>query len=77
MNVTLKIRDDVLREARHRAVDQNLSLSAWTTQLILKELGVSKVPAGGSLLERLGDERLADQEIDLPSGRESLPDIEW
>jgi len=38
MNVTLKLPDDLVREARHRAVDQSMSLSAWMASLVCREL---------------------------------------
>ena len=38
MNVTLKLPDDLVREARHRAVNQSKSLSAWMAALVRREL---------------------------------------
>lgn len=38
MNVTLKLPDDLVREARHRAVNQSKSLSAWLADLVSREL---------------------------------------
>lgn len=38
MNVTLKLPDDLVREARHRAVDESKSLSAWMAGLVRREL---------------------------------------
>lgn len=38
MNVTLKLSDSLLKEARHRAVDDNKSLSAWMAALLEREL---------------------------------------
>lgn len=38
MNVTLKLPDDLVREARHRAVNQSQSLSAWMASLVQREL---------------------------------------
>ena len=38
MNVTLKLSDDLCREARHCAVDNSKSLSAWVADLIEREL---------------------------------------
>jgi hypothetical protein len=55
MNVTLKIDDELCRQARHRAVDSNLSLSAWMAKLLEQELskssGSGKEP---SLVEAIG-----------------------
>ncbi len=38
MNVTLKLSDDLCRRARHSAVDNSKSLSAWVADLIEREL---------------------------------------
>lgn len=38
MNVTLKLPDELVREARHRAVNQSQSLSAWMASLVRREL---------------------------------------
>jgi len=40
MNVTLKLPDALCREARHRAVDEQKSLSGWLTALVERELAV-------------------------------------
>jgi len=77
MNVTLKIDDNVLRQARHRAIDQDLSLSAWTAKLIERELGLSVHSTPSSLLDRLGDARLADRNFPLPSRSEPIQDVTW
>ncbi len=41
MNVTLKIPDALCRKARHRAVDESKSLSAWVASLLERELNRS------------------------------------
>ena len=38
MNVTLKLPDELCKEARHRAVDESKSLSAWVADLLCREL---------------------------------------
>jgi post-segregation antitoxin (ccd killing protein) len=38
MNVTLKLPDELVREARHLAVNQSKSLSAWMASLVRREL---------------------------------------
>lgn len=38
MNVTLKLPDELCRKARHSAVDNSKSLSAWVASLIEREL---------------------------------------
>ena len=37
-NVTLKLDDAVLRQAKHLAVEQNTSLSQWLTDLIVQRV---------------------------------------
>ena len=67
MNVTLKLPDDLCREARHRAVDESKSLSAWIASLVAREV---KRPAKAvPLLNALGDESLAEGEFELPDRR--------
>jgi hypothetical protein len=41
MNVTIKLPDDLVREARHRAVNQSQSLSAWMAGLVHRELSAT------------------------------------
>ena len=38
MNVTLKLPDELCKAARHRAVDESKSLSAWMADLVRREL---------------------------------------
>lgn len=38
MNVTVKLPDELCRQARHRAVDEAKSLSAWLASLVEREL---------------------------------------
>jgi hypothetical protein len=65
VNVTLNLPDDLCREARHRAVDEDKSLSAWLADLVAREL--QKAPKKSeSLLEMLGDPATADRDFPLP-----------
>lgn len=61
MNVTIKIDDALCKEARHRAVDDGLSLSGWIAGVVRKELAGEKEKVGVGLLESLamkeGEER--------------------
>lgn len=41
MNVTLKLPDDLIKEARHLALDERKSLSALVADLLAKRLGKS------------------------------------
>lgn len=43
MNVTLKLPDEVVREARIRAVHDSKSLSAWMADLVRRELASEPV----------------------------------
>lgn len=68
MNVTLKLPDELVREARHCAVDESKSLSAWIADLVASRLR-PKATATPDLLQALGDETLADDEFPLPDRR--------
>lgn len=46
MNVTMKLPDDMVREARIRAVQNSKSLSAWMADLVRRELAAE--PVGGA-----------------------------
>ncbi len=41
MNVTLKLPDELCKAARHLAVDESKSLSAWVTELMAREIAKS------------------------------------
>ena len=69
MNVTLKLPDELCRKARHRAVDESKSPSAWVADLVARGVGTAASPAPATLLSSLGDESLAEGELDLPSRR--------
>ncbi len=65
MNITIKISDQVSRAARHRAMDEGLSLSKWISDLIMRE--ISRLPEKQeTLLEALGNEELANFEVEFP-----------
>jgi len=38
MNVTVKLPDELCRQARHRAVDESKSLSSWLAGVVEREL---------------------------------------
>ena len=44
MNVTLKLPDELCKAAKHRAVDESLSLSKWIAQLVERELAAEPRP---------------------------------
>lgn len=66
MNVTLKLPDDLCVLARHRAVDESRSLSGWVADLVAKTLREDTGKPPVTLLKALGDESLADIDLELP-----------
>lgn len=78
MNVTLKLPDEIVREARHLALDENTSLSGLVAELLdarLKERAVRQesVP---SLIEALmlpeAPDWFYEKDFPLPDRREDL-----
>ncbi len=67
MNVTLTIPDDLCREARNRAVGESKSLSSWIADLVAREVGSNSKPVSSTLLDDLGDESLAEGDLELPN----------
>lgn len=65
MNVTVKLPDDLCREARHRAVARSQSLSQWIADVLRQEIARAH-PERKTLLERLGDPATADLDFALP-----------
>ena len=76
MNVTLKIDDQLCRDARHRAVDAGLSLSGWVADVIQKELARSSVKKQ-TLLEALGNEKLSRLKLDFPRDKSLPRDVDF
>jgi hypothetical protein len=74
MNVTIKIDDALCKEARHRAVDDGLSLSGWISGVVRKELAGEKGKVGVGLLESLamkeGEERAFEVVRDSSAARD-------
>jgi len=76
MNVTLKLEDELCKEARHKAVDAGLSLSGWITELLKREL--SKNDSGrhvDSLLELLGCED--ERDFEAPRVQDKLREVDF
>lgn len=65
MNVTLKLPDEIVSEARHRAIARSQSLSQWVAELLQAEIA-RRHPDRQTLSERLGDPATADRDFDLP-----------
>jgi hypothetical protein len=74
MNVTIKIEDALCREARHRAVDRGLSLSAWIAQVLRRELA-AKEHTGGGLLDALAMEEGEEQTFSPPRDASAARDL--
>jgi len=77
MNITLKINDDLCREARHRAVDAHLSLSGWVADIIRKEIDRSSAKRPRTLLEELGNGELAEFDLEFRRDRTPARDLEF
>ena len=72
VNITIKLDDALCREARHQAVDADLSLSGWISALIRERLGktsVSRVKEA-SLLDLLGVEEAGEPDFAPPKWTE-------
>jgi hypothetical protein len=62
MNVTLNLPDHLCQKARHRAVDERKSLSAWLAGLVERELGASAATPK-SLVEIFGQEDIPKEDL--------------
>jgi hypothetical protein len=71
MNVTLKLPDDLCREAKHRAIDESKSLSAWVAGLLERELAAGKQPSPKprTLIEIFGSDEFTDRDFPLENRR--------
>jgi hypothetical protein len=69
MNVTLKLPDEIVQEARHRAVARSQSLSQWVADLLRAEIARLH-PDRRSLSERLGDSATANRDFELPQRKD-------
>ncbi|NJM37769.1 MAG: hypothetical protein HC845_07895 [Akkermansiaceae bacterium] len=71
MNVTLKLPDHLCREAKHRAIDESKSLSAWITSLLERELAAGRElpPKPRTLIEIFGSSEFTDRDFPLEDRR--------
>jgi hypothetical protein len=76
MNVTLKLPDNLCREARHRAVDAGLSLSGWVSSLIAAELARNSAAKHQTLGEALGCDALDGLDIEFPREKGGLRPVD-
>jgi hypothetical protein len=72
MNVTLKLPDELCKAARHRAVDESKSLSAWMAELVKRELEVRRKPEGKTLAELLADPATSGKAFELPERKNDV-----
>jgi hypothetical protein len=72
MNVTLKLPDELCKAARHRAVDESKSLSAWMAELVKRELEVKRKPEGKTLAELLADPATSGKAFELPERKNDV-----
>ncbi len=73
MNITIKVNDKLAKQARHEAVDDNLSLSGWVSKLIKEKL--SHEGSQKSLLDALGNDDLANLEIEFPRSKSTSREL--
>lgn len=78
MNVTVKLPDDLILEARLSAVHDSKSLSAWVADLIRRELagGATRPERSTSLIEALTvpgmPDEFYDKDLPLPDRNEDI-----
>ena len=71
MNVTLKLPDELCKAARHRAIDESKSLSAWVAGIVEKEIGKPMGKATAKTwIELIGDPATAHLDFELPDRKE-------
>lgn len=76
MNVTLKLEDDLCKEARHKAVDAGMSLSGWITELLKRELSKPNLHSDSeSLLDMLGSED--ERDFEFPRSDDSSRKVDF
>ncbi len=83
MNVTLKLADALCKEARHRAVDEGVSLSRWVATLVERELRTPPTTVGQfpvpkvTLGDLLYDPATADRDFEVPRSRDLPRDVRF
>jgi len=71
MNVTVKLSEELVNEARHRAVARSQSLSQWMADLLRTEIARSH-PDRKTLSDRLGDLVTAQRDFELPDRKSEV-----
>jgi predicted transcriptional regulator len=72
MNVTLKLPDELCKAARHLAVDESKSLSAWMAELVKRELEVKRKPERRTIAELLADPATSRKNFELPDRKNDV-----
>ncbi|MDC0291700.1 hypothetical protein OAK81_00225 [Verrucomicrobiales bacterium] len=76
MNVTLKLEDELCRDARHKAVDVGMSLSGWITELLKRELSKPETgKEGDSLLDLVGCED--ERDFEFPRSKDQPREVDF
>jgi len=76
MNVTLKLQDELCREARHKAVDAGMSSSGWITELLKRELSKSETgKTADSLLDLVGCED--ERDVEFPRSKDQPREVDF
>lgn len=71
MNVTLKLPDELCKAARHRAVNEDKSLSKWVAEIVEKEISKpSQRRKAKTWMELIGDPATAHLDFELPERKE-------
>lgn len=75
MNVTLKLPDDMVREARHLAIDENTSLSAMVAEMLEERIKRRSAKPHQTLIDALTVPGMPDsfyeKDFPLPDRRET------
>lgn len=69
MNVTISLKEDLCKSARHRAVDSGQSLSSWIADIVLREVHTQKKEP--DLLTALSDNSSAEYDMEFTRSKES------
>ena len=77
MNVTIKLDDDLGKFARHMAVDEGISLSAWMAGLV-KNVQQSQTKQNRMTpIEAYGDPATSDRDFIVPPLSGDIRDIDF
>lgn len=72
VNVTLKIDDELCRQARHRAVDADLSLSKWVAQVVQREIERPPLEGKKTMAELIGMDDDRDLMEFIPNRKDAI-----